>query len=255
MKQIKRLTQLIKANLERKKKMFFFFDYDGVLAPIQDNPATAYLKAKTKGTLLKLSSNPLFKVAIVSGRDLGTLKKLTRIKTNKVTLVGSHGLEMLLQGEKKFLLSKNSNVLRRIKSKVINLAKLKAKGFVENKPHTITYHVRDSREENLVKTLSKALNQLLTKLTLKKQIQVLEGKNIVEVMPREVTKGKAVERVIKLYPNYLPIYLGDDVTDISAFKAVEKYKGISVSLNPRLSYKANFIFNSKDMLAILNTLV
>ena len=254
MKQIEKLIEAIEINLKKKKKIFFFFDYDGVLVPIQDNPATAYLKANTKGTLLKLASKPLFKVAIVSGRNLSILKKLTRIKTKEITLIGSHGLEMFHKGKTRFLHGKSENILEKIKPKVVNLVQSKAKGFVENKPYTITYHIRDSRKGNLVQKLKRALNRLLNELKLGKQVQVLEGKNIVEIMLKEVTKGKAVERVIKLYPNYLPIYFGDDVTDISALKVVKRYKGVSISLNPELSYKADFTLNSKKMLAVLDTL-
>ena len=254
MKQIEKLIKLIEINLKEKKYLFLFFDYDGVLVPIQDNPATAYLKAKTKSTLLKLASNPLFKVAIVSGRNLSTLKKLTRIETKEITLIGSHGLEMFHKGKAGFLHGKSENILEKIKSKVVNLVKSKAKGFVENKPYTITYHIRDSRKGNLVQKLKRALNQLLNELKFEKQVQVLEGKNIVEIMPREITKGKAVEKIIKLCPNYLPIYFGDDVTDISAFKVVKKYRGTAISLNPKLPYKVDFTVTSREVLAVLDTL-
>lgn len=248
MRKINELLRLIEADFERKKRIFFFFDYDGVLVPIQNNPATAYLKAKTKRKLLKLATNPLYKVAVVSGRNLSTLKKLTRIKTKKITLIGSHGLEIFHQGKKRFLSGSSVGILRKIKPKVVSLAKSKAGGFVENKPYTIAYHIRDSRKEDLVQRLSKALNELLNELKLAGQVQVLEGKNIVEIMPREITKGKAVEKIIKLYPKYLPIYFGDDVTDISAFRIVRKYKGISVSLNPHLRYKADFLISSQNKL-------
>lgn len=254
MKQIEKLKELIEVNLKKKKKIFFFFDYDGVLVPIQNNPATAYLEAKIKRKLLNLTTYPLYKVAIVSGRNLDTLKRLTKISAKKITLIGSHGLEVSHQGKKRFLSSRGLRVLRKIKPKVVNLAKSIAKGFVENKPYIITYHIRDSRNKNLVQILSKALNQLLNELRLLNQVQVLEGKNIIEVMPREVTKGKAVEKIIKLYPKYLPIYFGDDVTDISALKVVKKYKGISVSLNPKLPYKADFTLNSKKILTLLDAL-
>ena len=255
MKQTEKLAESIKANLDKKKKIFFFFDYDGVLAPIQNNPSTAYLRAKTKRMLLRIAAKNFFKIAIVSGRHLSTLKKLTKIKTNKIILIGSHGLELFLQCKKRFLLSKNIGILKSIKARVINLAKSKANGFVETKPYTLTYHIRDKKNKELVKTLSMAINKLLNKLKLSQKIQILEGKNIVEIMPREITKGKAVEKVIKLYPGYLPIYFGDDVTDISALKIVKKYKGISISLNPHLRFKADFLINQKDIKDLLSGLL
>lgn len=254
MKQIEKLIKVIEINLKKKKKIFFFFDYDGVLVPIQNNPDTAYLPTITKKKLITLINNKLFKIALVSGRTLSTLKRLTKLNNKKAIFIGSHGFELLYMGKVSFFSKQNISIINKMRQKALKTAKSVANGFLEHKPYTFTYHIRDVRKVNLIKKLSKTMSKFLKQNKLHNQLKVLEGKNIIEVLPQKVSKGKAVGKIIKLHPQYLPIYFGDDVTDISALKVVKKYKGISVSLNPKLPYKADFTLDSKKIPILLDTL-
>lgn len=247
MKQIEKLKELIEVNLKKKKKIFFFFDYDGVLVPIQKNPNMAYLSKVTKKKLIKLINNKLFKIALVSGRTVDTLKKLTKLNNKKTIFIGSHGLEFLYMGKASFFSKQTISITNKMRLKALKKAKSIANGFLEHKPFTFTYHIRDLRKINLVKKLSKTMKQFLKENKLDNQLKILEGKDIIEVLPLEVSKGKAVEQIIERFPDYSYIYFGDDITDISAFKIVNKYKGISVSLNPYLRYKADFLISQNDV--------
>lgn len=238
----------------KQYKVFFFFDYDGVLAPIQKDPHTAYLPKPTKEKILKLSRLSNVKVAIVSGRDLSTLDRLTKFKSSNIILIGSHGLEMLHKGKKKILFKNNISVLRKIKPEIVSIAKSISKGFIEEKPYTITYHIRDSRKIDLVRKLARLINILLKKKNLRTKLKVLEGKNIVEIMPKEVSKGNAVKQVINFYPHYLYFYFGDDITDISAFKVVKKYNGTTISLNSKLHYKTDYLTSQSSLINFITTL-
>lgn len=247
--QTKKLLEFIKNCLKIKKKIFLFFDYDGVLAPIQNNPDTAYLPTAVKGTLIQLFKNKLFKVALVSGRTVNTLKKLTKLNSKKVIFIGSHGFELLYLGKTSFFSKQNISTINKIRQKALKIAKSVANGFLEHKPYTFTYHIRDTKKTNLVKRLSKSMKQFLQQNKLQNQLKILEGKNIIEILAFEVSKGNAVEKIIEQFPNYSYIYFGDDITDISAFKAVRKYKGISVSLNPKLKYKPDFLLSNQEQMA------
>lgn len=240
LKQISNLQKFISNLIKKKKTIFFFFDYDGVLVKIRNNPSKSYLPTKIKKTLLKLSKLPHIKVAIVSGRNLDTLNKLTKIKNN-ITLIGSHGLEFFYKSKRWLLFKKDIKLIKKIKQDGLTLAKATANGFLEHKPYTFTYHIRDKRKINLVKKVSKVMNAFLKKNTLHKKLKVLEGKKIIEILPREVNKGIAVEKIIKLFPSYKYLYFGDDITDIPALKTVKRYGGIAISLNQKLNYKADFL--------------
>ena len=61
-----------------------------------------------------------------------------------------------------------------------------------------------------------------------KKIRLSLGKKVLEVRPNlDWHKGKAVLTLLKGVKKALPVYLGDDVTDMDAFRAI-KGKGISI---------------------------
>ena len=254
-KQISKLLKYIKSHLKKKKKIFLFFDYDGALVPIQNNPNRAYLPRTTKDRLIRLIKNKLFKVALVSGRTLSTLKRLTKLDSKKVIFIGSHGFELLYKGKTSFFSKQNISAINKIRPKALKVAKPVAKGFLEHKPYTFTYHIRDTKKVDLVERLNNTMKRFLKENKLHNKLKVLKGKNIIEVLPQEVSKGKAIEKIINQLSRCSYIYFGDDVTDISAFKVVKKYKGIAVSLNPKLKYKPDFLLsNQKQMVQFLKKL-
>lgn len=230
--------------------MFIFFDYDGVLRPLQDDPKTAYISSALRKKIIKLSRFSKIKLSIVSGRDLSTLMRLTGLKGKNITLIGSHGLEVFTCGKKKFLFDQDKILMKKIKPEAIKIAKTLADGFVENKPYSFTYHVRDNNGMKLVFKIYHSINKLLKTKKLDKNLKVLPGRLMVEIMPKDVNKGKAIEKLILKNPKKFYLVFGDDVTDVFAFKMVKKYKGVSVSLNPKLNFKSDFYF--KDCFCVEN---
>lgn len=68
-------------------------DFDGVLAPLQDNPDRSRMLPESAQAIADLSGLPGTRVALVSGRDLTTLRRLAE-PPQGVWLVGSHGAEV-----------------------------------------------------------------------------------------------------------------------------------------------------------------
>lgn len=251
-----KILQLIEANLRNKKKIFFLFDYDGTLVPIQNDPTKTILSQEIKDSLINLSKNKMFKVAIVSGRTITTLKKFTKINSKKIIFIGSHGFEVLYKGKESFLSKVGISEINKIKSKALKIATGIANGFLEYKPYTFTYHIRDKRKSNHVLILSSALKKLLKENKLDGKLKVMKGKNIIEIFPLDVSKGNAIKKFIKMYPNYFYIYFGDDVTDISAMREVDKYKGLSVSLNKKLNYRyKSYLSSSNELFKLISELI
>lgn len=256
-KKIKKLLELVRKGFKKKSKLLLFLDYDGVLVPLQDNPYTAYLPKEVKKVILNLARNPKVKVALVSGRNLKMLKRLTKLRNKNLYFVGSHGLELLLLDRKKYLNKKNIKAVKQHEKEIMKLAKKIANGFSEDKPYSCTYHIREKKKDNYVGRIYISIKRFLQEKKLSKKITVLKGKDMVEVLPGGISKGKAVEFVIKYHPKYFYVYIGDDVTDISAFKATKKFGGITVSLNPKLNYKADIYLKKpkdvKDFMLALST--
>lgn len=66
-------------------------DFDGVLAPIVLDPASARPQPGTIEALSAMAALPGVSVALASGRDLATLRALTGIdESSPIVLIGSH---------------------------------------------------------------------------------------------------------------------------------------------------------------------
>ena len=73
-------------------------DFDGVLAPLQDDPETSRMVPASAAAIAQLVRLPSTRVALVSGRDIATLRRLTRVSElaqarEAVWMIGSHGAE------------------------------------------------------------------------------------------------------------------------------------------------------------------
>lgn len=203
-----------------------FLDYDGTLTPIVDDPDQAVLSEEVRLSIKKISE--IWTVVIVSGRALKDVRKLVGLEN--LVYAGSHGFNMSgpydsfhEEPGKRFLPS-----LDMAEEKLKELIKELEGVRLERKPYAITLHYRQadeetvSRLENRVDEIAEQIPDLVKTL----------GKKIFELRPAmDWDKGKAILYLLeKLYPadaKVAPLYIGDDVTDEDAFKAI-KNRGIGI---------------------------
>src|SRR3989338_7494622 len=76
----------------KDKYIFLFLDYDGTLTPIVEKPDKASISKRAKNLLESLSKNPVYKIAVISGRSLGDIRRRVGIKG--IIYVGNHGIEI-----------------------------------------------------------------------------------------------------------------------------------------------------------------
>jgi trehalose-phosphatase len=199
----------------------FFMDYDGTLTPIVSKPEDAILSEQMRQTLRKLASH--YKVAIVSGRDRQDVQNLVSI--DNLIYAGSHGFDIVgpdnlyLQHQKgKAALPELDDAERKLQQLLSSI-----KGSqVERKKYSIAVHFRNVGQKDLA-----FIEQVVDKvLQHHHKLRKSFGKKIYELQPDiEWDKGKAVLwllKRLKLYEDhYLPVYVGDDLTDENAFRALE----------------------------------
>ena len=104
-----------------------------------------------------------------------------------------------------------------------------------------------------VEHLGKLVRGLLERF--KPQLCLLEGKKVWEVFPCSIEgKGPAVRRVLKAQPqSTLPIFVGDDVTDETAFAALSN--GITVHVgNKRRTLARFYLRNPREVRTFLQRL-
>lgn len=244
----------------RHKQILLFLDYDGTLSPIAKTPTQAVLPAETKDALWRLAKKLKSKMTIISGRSLKDIKNILGIKG--IIYVGNHGLE--IEGPKIKFEGLVSAQIKKIIKILLEKIRLKLGSIdgvmIEDKSLTLSIHYRLAQEKDLP-FITKTIEELSAPHLLRKRIKVNHGKKVIEIKPQvDWDKGKAVlwlmarECLILEDTRILPIYIGDDVTDEDAFRAL-KNKGITIFVGaPKPSEAKYYLKDTEEVLKFLKEL-
>lgn len=202
------------------KEPVLFFDYDGTLSPIVQNPQDAILSVRTKAILQRLADE--FLVAVVSGRDRADVKE--KVGLENVFYAGSHGfdisgpdgMDMQYEGGLKAVPALE-DAEKNLKKKLAGVKGVK----VERKKYAIAVHYRNVAEEEVPLVKSAVYEELDRQDKLKKG----GGKKILELKPDiDWHKGRATRWLLETLQQEgkesIPLFLGDDVTDEDALAAI-----------------------------------
>ncbi len=234
----------IKIDLEGKY-LFLFLDCDGTLTPIVDTPDKAVISQETKKLLDSLAQKKNCRVAIISGRALVDIKE--RVGLKNIIYSGNHGFE--IEGPKikyELVLPVGyKKILQRIKVKLKEkLSGIKG-AFVEDKNLSLALHFRlvDKEQRASVKTI---FHETTIVYLVKNKIRIKPGKKVLEVRPPlPWDKGKVVlwllarQEALLKSQKIIPIYIGDDLTDEDAFKAL-KNRGLTIFVGNTDSSQAKY---------------
>ena len=104
--------------------------------------------------------------------------------------------------------------------------------FIENKKETIALHFR--KNPTLSSVAQKIMEEAL--YLAGEDFSIQRGKMVLELKPKEITKGKALHHLMAQPPFHerCPISFGDDETDESMFCATRHYKGLPIKIAPNL---------------------
>ena len=215
--------------LPKAARVFLLLDFDGTLVPIQDDPAACALSPEVRKELERLSAPAAScRVAILSGRSLADLTKRTAM--SGICRGGNHGLHISGCGldfihpaaeETETLIAKTRRTLAK-EIRVIDGV------WIENKGLTFTLHYRNAGTSE-AEQAREAFYRAVARNPEKERLAVLKGKKVVELMP-DVSwdKGKAALFILdSLAPGHVPLYVGDDITDESAFRELNG-RGITI---------------------------
>jgi len=197
-----------------------FSDLDGTLSKIVPTPGEAIISDGMRNAIKELAKKyPV--VGIVSGRDSDDAKRIVGIED--IIYVGNHGLEWI-EGDKQEIAPEASpfiklaNDLQKQISDLLNGFNL----LVEKKKLGVAIHYRlEEDKEGAQRHINKIIEPLLSKHPLKKA----EGRFVIELKPDiPVNKGIAITTIASKKGIKKGIYLGDDVTDLDAFRALKKLR-------------------------------
>ncbi len=217
-------------------------DYDGVLAPIVDDPAAAFPDMIALGSLEALGrSSPSTHAVAISGRSLATLRALTGDRAD-ITLVGTHGAE---EAEADTPLDLARQVTE-LQNALTGLAKQYPGAEVEHKPIGAAFHYR-----HVVAKGAAAAGAL--QVAAAAGARTIPGKMVVECIFGDANKGVAIERLRNRFGAAAVVYLGDDTTDEDAF-AVLGDGDVGIKVGPGETLARYRVPEQQDVAAILGYL-
>lgn len=204
--------------------MALFLDVDGTLLDIAPTPDAVRVPADLGAILGQIARRLGGALAIVSGRSIATLDRLF---PNLVTaMAGQHGAELRLPLGVVERLGAVEPLPEPLLAGLAALARRWPEILVEPKGVTVALHYRSVPE--LERELEIALERLVAPH--REDVGLKRGKFVLEIAPRQVDKGKAVERLMTLPPfaGRRPVFIGDDVTDEDGFAAVLRLGGRAI---------------------------
>lgn len=215
------------------RELAVFLDYDGTLTPIVERPEDAVLAADTRSVLRALAQR--HPVSIVSGRDLADVR--ARVAVDGLHYAGSHGFDIAgPRGNRvhEAALQAAPQLAAAAVEIERNTAQL-AGVQVERKRFAVAVHFRRARAAD-APAVEAAVDRVLARHA---GLRKTGGKMIFELRPDvDWDKGRAVLWLIEALDlrDALPVYIGDDVTDEDAFRALAgRGLGIVVQDAPRAS--------------------
>jgi trehalose-phosphatase len=209
----------------RSGRVAVFLDYDGTLTPIVRHPENALLSDSVRQVLRELSARA--PIAILSGRDLDDVRR--RVDLDGIVYAGSHGFDIAgPRGLRRQMATEFLPNLDVAENELHDTLDRIPGAQVERKHFSIAAHYRNVRE-NDVPRVQRAVEAVAAR---HRELRRIDGKKVYELLPAiDWDKGRAVIWLLEMFDleggRVHSIYIGDDVTDEDAFRALEQ-SGIGI---------------------------
>jgi trehalose 6-phosphate phosphatase len=202
-----------------------FLDFDGTLVDIADHPDDVEVAHSLPPLIEALSRGLGGRLALVSGRSLAALENL--LGPLDVAMAGSHGGEFRPTGGSE-VHPLADPIPADIVDELSRFAEANGGLLVEPKPFSIAVHYRHHPEAR------DALLACAQAIATERGLKVKHGKQVVELVMPGSDKGSAVSRFMEHgeFAGTVPLFVGDDVTDEDAFRAVVQFGGSGVLVGP-----------------------
>ncbi|HFF5081898.1 TPA: trehalose-phosphatase, partial [Acinetobacter baumannii] len=137
---------------------------------------------------------------------------------------------------------------QKLKEDIINSCEKYPDLLIEDKGHSIALHYRKNPElENNAIYIMQQIKYFYPQLKLNR------GKFVVELLPKQADKGKAIQTILNHLnlPLTHPIFIGDDLTDETGFTFINQQFGTSIKVG---SGETEAQYRLKDINSVSNFL-
>ncbi len=209
-----------------------FTDIDGTISEMVERPENAIVRPGCARALDTLARQ-MAVVAVVTGRDIESARRMVGL--DNVIYFGNHGIERWENGTLE-LAPEAKPYLRRLQRIAAALTqRLDIPGvIVEDKAVGLSVHYRLAEEPNAARSV---ILSTVAAVDTEGWLDVREGKMIVDLrLPVAIDKGTSVQSTVREKQLRGAIVLGDDTTDVDAFRAVRRFQeggdftGVSIAV-------------------------
>ena len=214
----------IEALAENPPSSGLILDFDGVLAPIVEDPTTSAMPDRVAVILGRLAGK-LGLLAVMSGRPAEFLAD--RVKVAGVPLLGSYGIEQIQDG-----VLRVAPGVEEWRGPVNEAGRALSESLagspgvrVERKSVSVAVHWRQAPDH---KAAEREVRRVTERVAAETGLRPEPGKLVEELRPPiNVDKGSAVRNLIGSEKLTVVAYAGDDLGDIPALKTVQEAANFS----------------------------
>ncbi len=204
-------------SLLHRRRFGLLTDLDGTLSELVSNPEDSVVSPQIRDPLAALCRK-LHLVAIVTGRSALQARRIVAI--DDLLYVGNHGLEQWEREELSVPASVQTHLQTLGELRLSLQSKLAIPGVsFEDKGVSFAIHYRNASDpEEAGWQVQEAVEREGGEA-----FRQVGGKMVVNILPPvDLTKGTAVLDLAELQSLESLVYIGDDVTDLDAFRAVDR---------------------------------
>ncbi len=201
-----------------------FFDFDGTLSDIVDDPDAARPVAGAVDALAALTAQ--CPVAVLSGRDLADVR--TRVGLDGIWYAGSHGFELIGPDGSHHQNDAATGAVLVLAAAAGSLNEQLGEipGIVvEHKRFAVAVHYRNAARDRVGEVLA-----AVRETGRRRGLRVTTGREVIELRPEiDWDKGRTLQWLLdRMTDVTTPLFLGDDITDEDAFDAVAELSGAGI---------------------------
>ena len=212
------LASAIAPLLIDRSRTALLFDVDGTLAPIVRDPQTSSVSEPTRRLLIECREIYGL-VGCVSGRQAKEARRIVGI--GSLPYSGNHGLELLPRGASEPLVNEEAEAWTdRVRAAALGTATAlrEQSGLrVEEKGPIVALHWRGLEDESAAEEVAEQIAESARA----DGLVIHRGRSVIELRaPVTSDKGDAVRALLGGVDVDCALYIGDDRTDIDAFRAL-----------------------------------
>lgn len=206
----------------------FFLDIDGTLLDHAPTPGSVAADTRTRGLVEKLGKLTGGAVALISGRGGKDIQRL--FDPLKIALAGQHGVERRDLNGRLHMHDVPAEGLRDAARRLLEMEQRHPGLVFEDKGLNLAMHYR------LAPALGTEVERVMRGMAheLGPQFEMQGGKMLWEIKPSGRDKGTAIAEFVAEAPfaGLMPVFIGDDVTDETAFAMVNALGGVTIKVGP-----------------------